>query len=158
MNRAEIVACRGVRRVRFDDGAVAPLLVGLAEEYAARYGAIDELKHTSVEQFEPPGGAFFVVLEGGETVAGGGFRRLTDETCEVKRLWTSPAHRRRGLAGIVLDAIEATAVETGYRMVWLETGPSQPEATAFYEGRGYRPIPLYSDRYEQAHAFGRPLG
>ncbi|MGA8681994.1 MAG: GNAT family N-acetyltransferase [Acidimicrobiales bacterium] len=157
MNRAGQSTGGEVRRVRFDDEAVSPLLVGLGEEYAARYGAIDELKHTTVEEFEPPDGAFFVVVVDGETVAGGGFRRLTHETCEIKRVWTSPAHRRRGLAGVVLDAIEAVAADAGYRVAWLETGPSQPEAVAFYEGRGYRPIPLYNPRYKEALAFGRPL-
>ncbi|MFZ0171896.1 MAG: hypothetical protein WAL04_09475, partial [Acidimicrobiales bacterium] len=73
MNRAGQSTGGEVRRVRFDDEAVSPLLVGLGEEYAARYGAIDELKHTTVEEFEPPDGAFFVVVVDGETVAGGGF-------------------------------------------------------------------------------------
>jgi GNAT superfamily N-acetyltransferase len=146
-----------VRRVRFDDEAVGPLLVGLGQEYAVRYGAIDELQHAATAEFEPPDGGFFVIVENGETVAGGGYRRLTDETCEVKRLWTSEAYRRRGLAGIVLDAIESSAAQAGYGVVWLETGPAQPEAVAFYERRGYRPIPLYSPRYKLALAFGRSL-
>ncbi|HXY44214.1 MAG TPA: GNAT family N-acetyltransferase, partial [Acidimicrobiales bacterium] len=79
-------------------------------------------------------------------------------SCEIKRVWTSPAHRRRGLAHAVLDAIETAAAEAGYARACLETGPSQPEAVAFYEKRGYRPIPLYSPRYEHALAFARPLG
>ena len=89
-----------------DDETVAPLLAGLGEEYNRRYGAIDELKHTAVDEFEPPDGVFFVLTDSGETLAGGGYRRLTEEACEVKRLWTSPLHRRRGLAGMILDALE----------------------------------------------------
>ncbi len=157
MDRPEPRTEPELRRVPFDDAAVAPLLSGLGEEYRVRYGEIDELEHARAAEFEPPHGAFYVITEDGVTVAGGGFRRLDDEICEVKRLWTSPAHRRRGLAGAVLDALEAAAGEAGYRIVRLETGPSQPEAVAFYETRGYHRIPLYSDRYEQALAFERPL-
>jgi GNAT superfamily N-acetyltransferase len=147
-----------LRRASLADDAVAPLLAGLGEEYKRRYGEIDELKHAAADEFEPPDGIFFVVTEAGETLAGGGYRRLTADACEVKRVWTSASHRRRGLAGMVLDALEASASEAGYRIVRLETGPRQPEAVAFYEGRGYYPIPLYSDRYRQALAFERPLG
>ncbi|HXY44331.1 MAG TPA: hypothetical protein VEH29_09090, partial [Acidimicrobiales bacterium] len=74
-----------IRRVRLDDDRVAPLLAGLGEEYTARYGAIDELQHAAAEEFEPPGGAFFVIVVNGETLAGGGFRRLNAGTCEIKR-------------------------------------------------------------------------
>jgi GNAT superfamily N-acetyltransferase len=147
---------RQLRQVAFDDDLVAPLLAGLADEYAARYGEIDELSYTTASEFEPPAGAFFVMIHDGITVAGGGYRRMSDDVCEVKRLWTSPTHRRRGLAGAILDVVEAAAAGAGYRDVWLETGPAQPEAVSFYEGRGYRPIPLYG-RYDRALAFARPL-
>lgn len=143
--------------VRYDDVSVQPVLSGLSEEYHRRYGAIDELAQTDVHQFDPPAGAFYVLQAGGVTVAGGGYRRLDEVCCEVKRLWTGPTRRRQGLAGLVLDALESSALQAGYRLVRLETGPRQPEAVAFYTWRGYRPIPLYSDRYEHALAFERPL-
>lgn len=147
-----------LRQVRYDDPSVEALLLGLASEYRRRYGEIDELEHTLAAEFDPPGGCFYVLQAGEITVAGGGYRRQSEDACEVKRLWTSPLHRRQGLAGVVLDALEASARQAGYRVVRLETGPRQPEAVAFYTRRGYRPIPLYSDRYEHALAFERPLG
>jgi GNAT superfamily N-acetyltransferase len=145
-----------LRRVALTDASVAPLLSGLAEEYAVRYGAIDEMSRTEGPEFDPPSGAFFVAVGDGETVAGGGFRRISDEVCEIKRVWTSAGHRRRGLAGQVLSALETAAEAAGYQTIRLETGPRQPEAEAFYLGRGYRRIPVYG-RYELALAFERSI-
>ena len=72
-------------------------------------------------------------------------------------MWTSPDHRRNGLASAILDALEIVAREHGYTWLKLETGPAQPEAQSLYEGRGYRSIPTYG-RYEQARAFEYLLG
>jgi GNAT superfamily N-acetyltransferase len=141
-----------LRRVRPGDPEVAPLLQGLAAEYESRYGGGDELASVDAEEFEPPGGLFIVLLEQRETVAGGALRRFSADTCEVKRMWTAPGHRRKGLATVVLGALEDAARELGYTRLRLETGPAQPEARFLYERRGYTRIPTYG-RYDRATAF-----
>jgi uncharacterized protein YndB with AHSA1/START domain len=108
------------------------------------------------QEFEPPDGTFLVLLEDGATVAGGAIRRLSADTCEVKRMWTAPGHRRKGYASVVLDGLEDVARDRGYSYLRLETGPAQPEARSMYESRGYRRIPNYG-RYEQATAFEHQL-
>lgn len=145
-----------LRRVSLNDPAALPLLDGLAQEYLERYGPGDEMLSTKADEFEPPAGLFVVVLYGPVTVAGGGFRRHAEEVCEVKRMWTHPAYRRRGLAQRVLAALEEEALACGYRRLVLETGPSQPEAAALYARRGYTPIPVYGP-YPHAVAFERML-
>jgi GNAT superfamily N-acetyltransferase len=145
-----------VRRVRFTDQLVEPLLAGLTFEYDSRYGENNEMSRAGADHFEPPSGLFIVVIDGPVTVAGGGFRRHDDSTCEVKRMWTHPGYRRRGLAGRVLTALEEAAAEAGYRRLILETGPRQPEAEAFYAGRGYERIDVYG-HYPEARAFGVDL-
>ena len=145
-----------LRRRRLTDADVAPLLSGLAEEYQTRYGSGDEMRRASVDEFDPPRGVFLILVDDGVTVAGGGFRYLEPGVCEVKRMWTSPASRRRGHAMTVLAALEDAAREAGYSTLRLETGPAQPEAQALYEGRGYRRIPVFG-HYPQALAFERDL-
>lgn len=146
-----------LRQIRLSDPEALPLLHGLSGEYERRYGSADEISSVDVREFEPPHGVFLVLLDQGLTVAGGGVRRLSLDTCEVKRMWTSPDHRRNGLASAILDALEIVAREHGYTWLKLETGPAQPEAQSLYEGRGYRSIPTYG-RYEQARAFEYLLG
>jgi GNAT superfamily N-acetyltransferase len=145
-----------LRHVRFSDPEVAPLLEGLTEEYEARYGATDEMSSVDESEWEPPDGAFLVLIEDGVVVAGGALRRLSADTCEVKRMWTAPDHRRRGYASAVLGALEDAARERGYSYLRLETGPAQPEARSLYQRRGYRQIPTYGI-YDQATAFEYPL-
>jgi GNAT superfamily N-acetyltransferase len=141
-----------LRQVRVGDPEVAPLLQGLTEEYQRRYGDTSEMNSVDAQEFEPPDGAFLVLLEGGATVAGGGLRRLSDDSCEVKRMWTAPNQRRRGHASALLSALEAEARDRGYSYLRLETGPAQPEARSLYQRRGYRVIPPYG-KYDVATAF-----
>jgi GNAT superfamily N-acetyltransferase len=138
------------------DPAVEPLLEGLHEEYRTRYGPNEEMGRTQAEEFAPPEGCFVVVVDGGVTAAGGGFRLHSPGTCEVKRMWTHPDYRRQGLAAQVLTDLEARASKAGYQRLILETGPRQPEAISFYENRGYQRIPVFGI-YEEAHAFAFDL-
>lgn len=145
-----------LHQVRLSDPQVAPLLEGLAEEYEKRYGPGDEMTSVQEHEFEPPDGVFLALVENGAVVAGGGFRRFSRDTCEVKRMWTAPDHRCKGCATVVLDALEQEARNRGYASLILETGPAQPEARALYDRRGYNRIPTYG-RYELATAFEHVL-
>jgi GNAT superfamily N-acetyltransferase len=138
------------------DVEVEPLLVGLSNEYATRYGETIEMTRASEEEFDPPDGLFIVVMDGPITAAGGGFRRHNLNTCEVKRMWTNSRYRRRGLATSVLRTLEVAAWETGYARVILETGPLQPEAEVLYARRGYSRIEVYG-HYPNARAFSLDL-
>ena len=146
-----------LRRVSLTDPLVAPLIGGLAREYDERYGENDEMAAVDAAAFDPPAGAFLVLIDGGEVLAGGGLRRITDDTCEVKRMWTAPVHRRKGYASQILTGLEDAGRAAGYSTLLLETGPLQPEAIALYTGRGYRRIPYYG-RYPDALAFRLDLG
>lgn len=128
------------------DPRVRPLLDELAVEYDTRYGdffgpgaASEELNRYPAAEFEGPGGALLVIQENGESVAGGAFRRYDPDTAEFKRIWTHSAHRRRGLAKVVLTELEQLAAARGYRQVYLTTGPRQPEAKHLYLSTGYEP-------------------
>src|ERR671924_899388 len=103
---------------------------GLTREYDVRYGENDEMATVDAAAFDPPAGTFVVLIDGGEVLAGGGLRRVTDDTCEVKRMFTAAGHRRKGYASQVLTGLEDAARAAGYSTLLLETGPLQPEAIA----------------------------
>jgi GNAT superfamily N-acetyltransferase len=145
-----------IRRARFSDAEVEPLLAGLSQEYDTRYGENVEMTRASADEFDPPSGLFIVLMDGPITVGGGGFRRYDATTCEVKRMWTHPLYRRRGLAARVLKALEDAAREAGYTRLILETGPRQPEAEALYARRGYNRTEFYG-HYPEARAFSLDL-
>jgi putative acetyltransferase len=67
----------------------------------------------------------------------------SDLTAELKRLFVHNEARGRGIAGRLLDRIEADAAGRGIRSLALETGPLQHAAMALYRGRGYEQIELF---------------
>lgn len=129
-----------VHRTTTTDPLARPLLDELAHEYTTRYGSAHDLSRYPAEEFAPPHGAFLLLLEHGRPVAGGAYRRYDDDTAELKRIWTSSAHRRRGLARQVLTVLEREAAARGYSRLYLTTGPRQPEARGLYLASGYRPL------------------
>ncbi|MEV7007637.1 GNAT family N-acetyltransferase [Streptosporangium sp. NPDC051022] len=130
-----------VRHVTVRDPEVRPLLADLHVEYTSRYGPNEELSRYPDDDFSPVrGGAFLILVENGETVAGGAFRRYDERTAELKRIWTHPGHRRRGLGAAVVRELELEAVRQGYRRIYLTTGPRQPEASGLYLATGYTPL------------------
>ena len=134
------------RTVRPDDPAAAPMLADLEREYDARYGdhfgepASTEINRYPVEHFVAPLGTFVLLYEDERLVAGGAFMPHDDDTVELKRIWTAVDARGRGLAGRVVEELEAEAARRGFRRVYLTTGPRQPEAVRVYTRLGYTPL------------------
>ncbi|MFF0991106.1 GNAT family N-acetyltransferase [Kocuria nitroreducens] len=126
------------------DPRTHPLLEGLHLEYVERYGpaiGAEEMTHHPVADFTASAGGLLLLLEGGATVGGGAFRRHDDATAELKRVWTAPAHHRRGISRRVLAELERLAAAGGYRRIHLTTGNRQPKAFALYRSSGYVPLP-----------------
>jgi GNAT superfamily N-acetyltransferase len=126
-----------------DHPVASPLLADLVVEYGTRYAGrsanvcLTEVPSSDFEEVN--GGALVLLTDKGETVAGGAIRRIDNETAEIKRVWTSNPHRRRGLGRRVLVELERIAAEHGYRSLSLTTGPRQPEAAGLYLAAGYTP-------------------
>lgn len=126
------------------DPRARPLIDELTYEYDSRYGeffdkggAVKEMERYPPEAFQPPSGAFVLLLRNGEAIAGGAFMRYDEDTAEFKRIWTRNDQRRQGLAAKVVEELEARAAAQGYSKVYLTTGFRQPEAVGLYLKIGY---------------------
>ena len=90
-------------RTTIDSPEAKVLVDAISADYLERYGEredidpAEELARYPAELMTSPYGGFYLLELDGEIVAGGGFMYLDDETAEIKRVWTSAAHRRRGL-------------------------------------------------------------
>jgi putative acetyltransferase len=84
-----------------------------------------------------------VAYAGNVAVGCGALREHEPGVMEVKRMYTRPEHRGRGIASRVLGDLEAWAAEMSYSKCILETGKRQPEALALYAKNGYRRIPNF---------------
>ena len=99
-------------------------------------------------QFLPPGGIFLLARIDGAIAGCGEMKRVDDETGEIKRIWTAPAARGKGVARAIMDALEEVGRGMGYRTVRLDSNRALPEAHALYRKLGYRDIaPFNTDPY-----------
>ena len=67
------------------------------------------------------GGEFLVSASGGELVAMGALRRVSDAVAEIKRMRVAPELQRRGIGRSLLGELERGARELGYRTIRLDT-------------------------------------
>jgi GNAT superfamily N-acetyltransferase len=143
-----------------DHPDAAALLGRYLDELVARLGEFDPARSASAapDEMAPPGGAFLVAYQDGRAVACGGVKRLSPDTCEIKRMFVGSEARRRGVARRLLAALEAEAVRLGYRRVLLDTAAPLGEATLLYRAAGYGEVPPYNDNPYAAHWFGKDLG
>ena len=102
-------------------------------------------EHSFYDQFNSIEGLKYVVVlfEHLKPVACGAINPLDKKTMEVKRMFTLPNDRGKGLATKVLSELEIWAEEMGYTTCMLETGKRQPEAISLYVKNGYQPIANY---------------
>ena len=129
------------------DGPTATALVAaMIEDLEPLYGRIDipGAPTGSAADFSPPSGAFVVGWEEDRAVCGGGVKRLTADTCEIKRMYVVPEFRGRGVARALLHELEGAARELGYAVARLDTGPKQLRARGLYESEGYAEIPNFN--------------
>lgn len=91
--------------------------------------------------------AWVVETASGAVVAGGGLivlpwppgpRYLSDRLAFVYNVYTEPAHRHRGLARRIMDAIHAWCRDAGITSAALN---ASPDGRPLYEALGYRTSP-----------------
>ena len=99
--------------------------------FYAQYNKVDALKQVVVAYL------------GDEPVGCGAIKEYEPGVAEIKRMYTKPEHRGRGIAQQVLAELESWAAELGFRECILETGKKQPEAIGLYQKSGYELIPNY---------------
>jgi putative acetyltransferase len=116
----------------------------LAELDAALTGPYLPEQHHAVplEQLFEDHVRFFAARLDGVAVGCGGVA-FDDGFAEVKRMYTRPAARGRGVAAAVLRRLEQEATNAGYSVLRLETGMYQVEALGFYAREGFRPCDAF---------------
>ncbi len=109
------------------------------------YQSLDAELSDLAAKYGLPAGRTFVATVGNEVVGGGAYRRLSDETCELKRLFVTDTARGHGLGRKLSDTLIASAANDGYAVMQLDTGNLMKEAIAMYESMGFSRIPPYHE-------------
>lgn len=151
-----------VQLERYDAPVAQALVAAAMAELGARYGggSGDETP-VSPAELTPPAGAFLVAYLDGVPVGCAGWRSHGDDgtVAELKRMYTTPEARGRGVARRLLAEVEWSARGYGRTRMILECGNRQPEAITLYTRSGYQRIDdfgYYRDEPDVL-SFGRDL-
>jgi DNA-binding MarR family transcriptional regulator/GNAT superfamily N-acetyltransferase len=109
------------------------------------------------QDMTPPAGYFLVARIDGVVAGCGALKRLDATTAEIKRMWTAPEMRGRGVARRVLQTLETIARDSGLHTLRLETNRSLIEAQALYRQQGYQEVTAFNDEPYAHHWFEKRL-
>ncbi len=118
------------------------LLVKQLDKYLAK---INGEQHGFYDQFNKVDKIKNIVLvyENGQPVGCGGIKQYDNELMEIKRMYTLPEKRGKGIATLLLNELEKWAAELSFKKCILETGKQLTDAISLYEKNGYKLIPNY---------------
>ena len=104
---------------------------GADHEFYNQFNGLDNIKNV------------VIAYKDSQAIGCGAFKKLDNETIEIKRMYVKFAHRGSGTAQAILNSLELWASEKGFKKCILETGNRQVEAIKFYKKAGYKSIPNY---------------
>jgi GNAT superfamily N-acetyltransferase len=116
------------------------VLDGDEHAFYAQLNKTDKIKHV------------IVAYENDKPISCGAIREYSPTIMEVKRMYTTPVSRGKGIATQVLTELEKWASELAYQKCILETGKRQPDAIRLYEKNGYKSIPNYGKYVEMENS------
>ena len=104
---------------------------GAEHAFYAQFNKIDKIRHA------------IVAYKDEKAVGCGSLREYEPGVAEIKRMYIREEMRGRGIAGMILAALEDWAKELDFSECILETGSKQPEAIGLYKKHGYQTMPSY---------------
>ncbi|AKM02165.1 GNAT family N-acetyltransferase [Burkholderia pyrrocinia] len=108
-----------------------------------------ESRHAlDIASLKQPNVLFAVARDSEGKAIGCGAIVLNPEFGELKRMYVSSRGRGQGVARKLIGMLESRAIDSGCKLLKLETGPYQHEALALYASAGYQrrgPFGDYTD-------------
>jgi GNAT superfamily N-acetyltransferase len=104
---------------------------GDEHEFYNQFNSIEEINHIVVAYIE------------NQPIGCGAFKEFNQGCVEIKRMFTIPETRGKGVATLILKELENWATQLGYSSCILETGIRQTEAVALYKKNLYNITPNY---------------
>jgi GNAT superfamily N-acetyltransferase len=119
----------------------APPLAGYREELAGLPG-----------KYASPDGRLLLAQYDGAIAGCVAFQRITEDICEVKRLWTRPEFRGKKIGRALVERLIEEAREVGYTSMILSTVDILKEAQSLYRSLGFELTAPYFDGPEELMA------
>jgi len=139
------MATVNIRTIQPTDNQALAVIVrnALAEFGANKPGTVyyDATTDALYELFRQQGSIYYVAEENGVLIGGAGIYPspgLPAGTCELVKMYLSPAARGKGIGKELIEKALAFATEAGYRNVYIETMPELKKAVSVYEKLGFQ--------------------
>jgi putative acetyltransferase len=104
---------------------------GNEHSFYDQFNKLDKIKHV------------VVAYQNDNAIGCGALKEYSSHIMEIKRMYTSPGSRGKGIATKILTELETWATELSYKKCILETGTRQLEAIGLYQKNGYNRITNY---------------
>lgn len=104
---------------------------GENDDFFAQFNTIDTIKNC------------IVVYIDDIPAACGAFKPFSEDTVEIKRMFTHPEFRKKGLGSAIVKELENWAAELNFKKAVLETSRDLKNAISVYEKSGFNRIPNY---------------
>jgi putative acetyltransferase len=123
----------------------------LIVEYTASLDINFDFQHLHRElqefpgHYAPPRGRVLLAKSGNQIAGCVCFRHLTNDVCEMKRLYVKPEYRGQAIGKRLALAVIREAKTIGYHCMRLDTLPTMSAAKALYQTLGFTRIEPYYD-------------
>ena len=141
--------CDGVDLLEAAAAADFAAARALFEEYAADLkidlcfqGFAAELTQLE-ERYGPPAGCLLIARRGASSIGCGALRRLSADTCEMKRLYVRAGARGAAIGRLIAEGLTARARSLGYRRMVLDTLAGMIPARSLYRSLGFHETAAY---------------
>jgi len=104
---------------------------GEDDDFFAQFNTIDTIKNCVVAYIDDI------------PAACGAFKPFSEDTVEIKRMFTNPEFRKKGLGSAIVKELENWAAELNFKKAVLETSQDLKSAISVYEKSGFYRIPNY---------------
>jgi GNAT superfamily N-acetyltransferase len=104
---------------------------GENDDFFAQFNTIDTIKNCVVAYID------------NIPAACGAFKPFSEGTVEIKRMFTDPEFRKKGLGSAIVKELENWASELNFKKAVLETSQDLKSAISIYEKSGFYRIPNY---------------
>jgi GNAT superfamily N-acetyltransferase len=88
--------------------------------------------------YAPPEGRLFFATCSAKPAGCGALRRMTADTCELKRIYVRPEFRGKQIGRQLAETLILAAIEAGYSVMRLETTTYMDKAMAMYTALGFQ--------------------
>ncbi len=116
------------------------------EQWFDQTGEFEDLNNLEAAYFDHRG-VFLAIIDDEKVVGTGSIKQLSENICELKRMWILRDYRAKGWGRVIAEALLQFAKEAGFECVRLEAydPPKQQRAIEFYKALGFYEIAPYKE-------------